>query len=145
MPYNSGDYTIRRDDFAPDTDFQLALVVGTSHINRIVVSRIAENAGLKALAVSPNDALNLLAERRPGFVIIDAGSDDCEFAPLLESLARRQLVTDRPSAFVVMLADTTAAPGGQSASSVIDAVVTRPITPEKLQPLIRRLLYRVQD
>lgn len=145
MPYHNGDYAVRAGDLASDRDFQLALVVGTSQINRIVVSRIAETAGLKALTGTPEEAVSLLAERLPGVVILDGGADDRECERLMDSLA----ITRQPAAasppFVILLSTTTTIPGDHPGRGAIDAVVAKPITPEKLQPLIQRHLERVRS
>jgi len=147
MPHNSGDRTARVDASASDRDFQLALVVATSHVNRIVVSRIAANAGLKVVAGSPDDATSLLPEKSPGVIILDGGADDRECERLIESLAMCRRDAGRTAPFVILLSNTTAttaAPGNHPHSNAIDAIVAKPITPEKLQPLIQGLLDRVR-
>ena len=125
-------------------NLDLALVVGTSQINRIVVSRIAERAGLKVLSETPDSAGATLAARLPGTVILDGGADNRECERLMESLAAQRRAAGGPTPFVILLS-TTNPPDGQPKGGTIDAIVAKPITPERLQPLIQRMIDRVRD
>lgn len=125
-------------------DFSLALVVAASHINRIVVSRIAELAGLKVLAEAPDSAGATLAARRPGMVILDGGADDRECEPLMESLAAQRLLSGGQVPFVILLSTANPAAGQPPTGGTLDAVVAKPITPERLQPLIQSMIDRVR-
>lgn len=49
----------------PFTDLGLVMVVGTSPINRVVVCRIVERAGLRALGETPGNACHAMLRHRP--------------------------------------------------------------------------------
>lgn len=126
-------------------DFNLALVVGSSPVNRIVVARIAERAGLKVLAETPDSAGVALATRLPGTVILDGGADNRECERLMESLAAQRLAAGGKAPFVILLSNTNPEPGQPPKGGTIDAIVAKPITPDRLQPLIRSMMDRMRD
>ncbi|RRI03048.1 response regulator [Mesorhizobium tamadayense] len=124
------------------TDFSRVLVVGKSSINRVVVSKIVEKSGLKPISESPETGEKALASLIPGVVILDGGADDKDCDRLLSGIdaLRRASGKARPS--VILLSTRNGTPGSLDLSSVVDAVVAKPITPEKLQPVIERLVGR---
>ena len=145
MPYPRRDDAASVRDHAPAANFDLALVVGSSQINRIVVSRIAERAGLKVLVETPDSAGATLASRLPGTVILDGGADNRECERLMESLAAQRLAAGGRAPFVILLSNTNPAPGQPPKGGTIDAIVAKPITPDRLQPLIQSMMDRVRD
>lgn len=126
-------------------NLSLVLVVATSQINRIVISRTVERAGLKVIAETPEEAGELLERLRPGTVILDGGADNCECDMLFDRLAglRRGTGSTLPNIILITTANGTAetlAPG-----RIIDAVVAKPITPEILQPVVMRLVEQARE
>ena len=113
------------------------LVVGKSQISRIVVSGIVERAGLKALPEMPALAPARLGGLDPELVIVDV-EGDCD--DLLLALRASARVARQTAA-----RDPAVAPTAQTemlkSAHVVDAVVTKPITPETLQPVIDRLVF----
>lgn len=126
-------------------DFGLALVVASSQINRIVVSRIAERAGLKVVAEGPERAVEILSARLPGTVILDGGSDDRDCEALMERLAAHRQTAGDHTPFVILLSNQHPPAGQPAKGGTIDVVVAKPITPDRLQPLIQSLIDRVRD
>lgn len=127
-----------------EPNLDLALIVSSSPINRIVVGRIAERAGLKVVSEAPDNATSALLSRLPGTVILDGGADDRECECMLESLAaQRQASTGRKPVIILLSNRTPAA--GEPAGQMIDAVVAKPITPDRLQPLIQSMVERLRD
>lgn len=145
MPYPRYDASEDARDRRSDANFELALVVGASQINRIVVSRIAQRAGLKVIDETPERACAALLANLPGTVIIEMGPDERDFAELMECLAAQRLAAGRPAPFVIVVSSTTAQKGAVKKGGVIDAIVAKPITPESLQPLIQSMMDRVRD
>lgn len=125
-------------------DFGLVLVVGSSPINRIVVSRISEKAGLRTICATPDEAQAAFDKTLPVLVILDGGVDNRECAPLLERLAglRRSVAGERVP-MVIFLSNRTTA-GQQGRHAVIDRVVTKPVMPDRLQPVIQEMIDRLR-
>lgn len=130
---------------ASGANFDLALVVSASAINRIVVSRIAEQTGLKVLGETPETATAALLSRSPGTVILDGGADDRDCDVVLESLTAQRRMMNNRKPIVILLSNTQQMPGHLPADHAIDVVVAKPVTPDRLQPLIRSLVERVRD
>ena len=145
MPHPSRDDATRARNHVPVVNFDLALVVGSSPINRIVVSRIAERAGLKVLVEEPGTAEATLAAKLPGTVILDGGADNRECEQLMESLAAQRLAAGGRAPFVILLSNANPAPGQPPKGGTIDAIVAKPITPDRLQPLIQSMMDRIRD
>lgn len=127
-------------------DFGLVLVVGSSPVNRIVVSRIAERAGFRAVCQTPGEAHLSLSGRLPAMVIVDAGAQDRECEPLAERLVRlRHSVSGRLAPLVLLLGTGNAAAPQLCGRNVVDAVIAKPITPDRLQPVIRDMIDRLRS
>lgn len=122
-------------------DLELAFVVGSSRVDRIVLTRIAERSGLQVVALEPGRAKEMLIARRPGTVLLDGGADGRECDDLIPTLMalRDTAGADRP--FIVYLSNRPS-DAGASRHKVFDRVVSRPITPDRLQPLIVASLER---
>lgn len=124
-------------------DLSQVLVVAASPINRIVLSRIAERAYLKASAMEPGEAGRTLAaaaarDRSPGLVIVDMDAALGNAGSLIDLLSALRSASPRRLPLVVGVVsncETTTLPALQ-----FDATVVRPVTPETLQPVIERLI-----
>lgn len=120
-------------------DASRALVVGRSQINRVVVSKILEKSGLRPLSLDPEAALKALGAPLPGTIVLDGGADnrDCDaLIPLLTQI-RTGLGGNAPR--VLLLSTRVASDEALAALPVVDAVVAKPITPERLQSVLDRL------
>lgn len=126
-------------------DFDLVLVVGSSSINRVVVSKIAERIGLRVIAAAPEAARALLLAHLPGTVILDGGTDGHECDGLIESLAAQRLAAGGRAPVVILLQNTIPPCGQPQKGGTIDAMVAKPISPDRLQPLIRTMIECARD
>lgn len=125
-------------------NFSLVLVVGRSQINCVVVSKIVERSGLKAISEVPDGAAQALTRLKPGVVVLDGGADnrDCDAALLHIAEQRRAFAGSVPC--VILLSTRGASLEGLSHGRTVDAVVAKPFTPESLQPVVDRLLRQVR-
>lgn len=125
-------------------DFGLILVVGSSPINRIVISRIGEKAGLRTVCATPDGARAALGDALPVLAILDGGADDRECDRLLDHLAGlRRFVAGGHAPMAIFLSNraATAQPGRHAA---IDKVMAKPVMPDRLQPVIQEMVDRLQ-
>lgn len=122
------------------TDFSQVLVVGKSPINRVVVSKIVEKSGLKPISESPETAAKALRSLIPGAIVLDGGADNKDCDTLLSGIDALRRISGRALPSVVLLSTRNGTPESLGLSSVIDVVVAKPITPERLQPVIDRLI-----
>lgn len=126
----------------PPPDHAAVLVIGRSHINRVVVGRIVERAGLRPVLETPEAAERHLASDIPGLVILDGGPDNHDCDAVMERLAiLRERSMDRAPA-VIFLSTTKIEGEHLERLVVVDAVVAKPILPEMLQPVVDRLVKR---
>jgi len=123
-------------------DFSKVLVVGKSSINRVVVSKIVEKSGLKPISELPEAAGKTLARQLPGAVILDGGPDNKDCDPLMSAIDALRRASGKPLPAVILLSTRNGTAESLGLSSVVDAVVAKPITPERLQPVIDRLTGR---
>lgn len=130
---------------APMANYGLALVVGSSPVNRIVVARIAEQTGLKVIAETPERADAVLLSRMPGIVILDGGPGDRDCACLMDRLTAQRMAGPNAKPFVILLSGSGRSRTQLAKDGSFDAVVAGPITPERLAPLIRGMMDRVGD
>ncbi len=145
-PVNHGIETAKHLNLVKDsaaevlTDLSQVLVVGKSPINRVVVSKIVERSGLKPISESPDTAAKILRSLIPGAVVLDGGVDnkDCDGLTSCIAALRRASGKSRPS--VILLSTKNGTPESLNLSSIIDVVVAKPITTERLQPVIDRLI-----
>jgi CheY-like chemotaxis protein len=133
----SGMQTEQDDVRTVETGF--VLVVGRSRVNGVVVSRIAERTGLRPLQVAPEQAPGALGQSPPIAVVLDGGPDNHDCDALMPALgqARATSVGRRPA--VILLSTRNPTDGKILHPAIIDAVVAKPILPETLQPVLRRL------
>lgn len=123
---------------ATSVNLSLVLVVGNSGINRVVVSRIVERTGLRAVSVPVEEAEAALVEHAPGAVVLDGGATNAECDRLFANLTNRRMISEKLPV-VIFLSTTNLKPDALPHAHAVDAVVAKPITPESLQPVIRRL------
>ncbi|WP_053086189.1 hypothetical protein [Nitratireductor soli] len=123
-------------------DLSQVLVVAASPINRIVLSRIAQRACLKASAMEPGEATRALTaparDKSPGMVIVDVDANTCTNGALIDWLSEQRSASPRRLPLVIAIISTFEA--GSLPAMLFDATVVRPVTPETLQPVIERLI-----
>lgn len=118
------------------------LVVGKSRINLVVVSEIVHRCGLRAVSTSIEDAAAHFSTRRPQLVILDGGADNRDCDTLVEHIAALQRTSEAREPRVVLLSTRITTPDQVGFAAVVDEVVAKPITPERLQPVVERLVRR---
>jgi CheY-like chemotaxis protein len=118
------------------------LVVGKSPINRVVISKIVERSGLKPISESPDTAARILRTLIPGAVVLDGGADNKDCDSLMSSIDALRRASGKSLLPVILLSTKNGTTESLGLSSVVDVVVAKPITPERLQPVIDRLLKR---
>ncbi len=121
------------------------LVIGRSTINGVVVSRIVERAGLKARTAPPELAAHALETDLPSIVILDLPADDPAGGALFERLAAQRAAHARALPAVIVLSATTDPAPAPNGAAVVDIVVARPITVDRLQPAIEAVRARNGD
>ncbi|PDQ19345.1 response regulator [Mesorhizobium sanjuanii] len=122
------------------TDFTRVLVVGKSPVNRVVVSKIVERSGLKPISESPETAAAALLSLIPGAVVLDGGADNKDCDALLSGIDALRRTSGKLLPSVILLSTKNGTPASLGLSSVVDVVVVKPITPERLQPVIDNLI-----
>lgn len=123
----------------PCADFSKVLVVGKSPINRVVVAKIVERAGLKPISEPPEAAEKALRTFTPGTVVLDGGADNRDCDALIAGIEAARMANGRRTPAVILLSNRTGTPQSLDLPRVVDVVVAKPITPECLQPVIDRL------
>ena len=113
-----------------------------SPINRVVISKIVERSGLKPISESPDTAAKILRSLIPGAVVLDGGADNKDCDNLMASIDALRRASGKSLPPVILLSTKNGTPESLGLSSVIDVVVAKPITPERLQPVIDRLINR---
>jgi CheY-like chemotaxis protein len=119
-------------------DFSKVLVIGNSPINRVVVSKIVERCGLKPVSGPPETASQAIRMLAPGIVIIDGDNHDGLFDAL--QTARRAAADVAPR--IILLSGPADRQAHPVTRDIVDAVVEKPIIPERLQPIIDSLVTR---
>lgn len=118
------------------------LVVGKSPINRVVISKIVKRSGLKPISESPDTAARILRSLIPGAVVLDGGADNKDCDDLMSSIGALRRASGKSLPPVILLSTKNGSSESLSLSDIIDVVVAKPITPERLQPVIDRLVGR---
>lgn len=126
-------------------DFSRVLVVGRSQINRVVVSKIVERSGLKPVSQSPEAAAAMLRSLVPGAVVLDGGADNKDCDGIMSSIAAARQASGKALPAVILLSNRNGTPQTLDLSSTIDEVVAKPITTERLQPVIDRLISLARE
>jgi len=124
----------------PAVDLSKVLVVAKSPINRIVMAKIVERSSLRPVVDSPETAAATLRSLIPGAIILDGGVDNKDCDGLTSAIAAVRCGADGPLPAVILLSNRNGTPESLDLSEIIDVVVAKPITPEKLQPVIERLI-----
>jgi CheY-like chemotaxis protein len=106
----------------------------------VVVSKIVERSGLKPISESLDEAARTLLSLIPGAVVLDGGADNRECDRLIPGIAAVRQASGKSVPSVILLSTRNGTPESLDLSSVVDAVVAKPITPERLQPVIDRLI-----
>ena len=127
-------------DAAPGIDPLKVLVVANSPVNRIVVAKIVERSGLQPVAGPPETAAAMLRPLVPGAVILDGGADNKACDILIPAIAAAGRGAGGTLPAVILLSNRTGTPHSLGLPEIVDVVVAKPITPEKLQPVIERLI-----
>ena len=123
-------------------DFGLVLVVIAAPIDRIVVSRIAERAGYRTVSRTPDEMVLTEPGDVPALIILDSGADG---EALIERIAPLRRPAGRWHAPLLILLGNAGPLARQVAGSGIGAaVVAKPITPDRLQPIIREMMDRLK-
>ncbi|WP_421914426.1 response regulator [Mesorhizobium sp.] len=130
----------RNTDAEISTDLSHVLVVGKSPINRVVVSKIVELCGLRPISESPETAARALRSLIPGAVVLDGGPDNKDCDSLISGIDALRRASGKSRPPVILLSTKNGTPESLGLSSIVDAVVAKPITPERLQPVIDRLI-----
>jgi CheY-like chemotaxis protein len=128
-----------RQPSAQATNLSLVMVVCSSPINRIVVSRIAEQASLKVVCEMPQHAAEALFSRQPGLVILDCCSNHEELHPIAPAIIDHRRASGSRFPMLVVLS-TKNLPADSPFTNIADAVIAKPITPDALQPKIEQLV-----
>ena len=123
-------------------DFSLALIVAASAVTRVVVARIAEQAGLRTHHQTPEEALPLIAGHAPAIALLAGGADGRDCDDVLKKLhAIRQHTGPAQAPRLIMLTNRATL---RLYQDIVDATVLMPVTPDKLQPVIRDLMDGLQ-
>src|SRR6185312_15297291 len=120
-------------------NLSLVLIVCSSPISRVVVSRIVEQSGLKPICETPQGALEALSSRQPGLVILDCGPSHEEHHPMAPAIVDHRRASGSILPLLIVLS-TKALPADSPFANIADAVVAKPITPDSLQPKIEQLV-----
>ncbi len=127
-------------DAAPLIDFSTVVVVAKSPINRIVLAKIVERTGLRPIVEAPETAAARLLALTPCAIVLDGGVNNKECDHLEAIIAAVRRVCGGTSPAVILLSSKIGTPRSLGLPDVVDTVVAKPITPEKLQPVIERLI-----
>lgn len=121
---------------------ETVIVVSRSPVNLIVLSRIVERARLRAVNCDPAHADREISTRNPLMVILDGGADlhDCDQA--MPSISAHKALSAGARPHVVMLTTRNMNGDAVDKADLIDSLVAKPVTPERLQPLIERVRDR---
>lgn len=125
---------------ASELDFSTVVVVAKSPINRIVLAKIVERSGLRPIVEAPETAALALKAASPGAVILDGGADNRECERLHPIVAAARTTAGGMHPAVILLSNRIGTPQSLGLADIVDAVVAKPITPEKLQPVLERLI-----
>lgn len=116
------------------------LIVGKSRINQIVVSKIVEGLGLKSTSETPDTAARVLRALVPGAIVLDGGPENKDCEALMPAIAALRQAAGQARPSVILLSNRNGTPQALSPSGLIDVVVAKPITPDRLQPVLNRLI-----
>ncbi|MBS9719433.1 hypothetical protein JYU29_01890 [Tianweitania sp. BSSL-BM11] len=115
------------------------VAVGDVPVNLVVVTRIAQRARLHAVALSPNDAIRSLPVLKPMIVILDGGVDDRQYDALLDVIRDNRQKNGQGHPRLLYLSAGQAKEAQSRRHPVFDAVVSKPILPERLEAALSQL------
>lgn len=115
----------------------LVLIVSPSHVDRLVLSGMIAGFGMKAVALSPHEAREVLDTERPFIVIADAPEHE-GITHLMGDISERRQASEEDLPLVVQLRGADCA----AEHDVVDLVVEKPVRSETLQAQISRLIAR---
>ncbi|KQZ79028.1 transcriptional regulator [Mesorhizobium sp. Root157] len=121
-------------------DMSKILIVGKSRINQVVVSKIIERLGLKPTSETPETAAKVLLALVPGAIVLDGGPDNKDCEALMPAIAALRQASGQSRPSVILLSNRNGTPENLSLSGLIDVVVAKPITSDRLQPVLNRLI-----
>ena len=127
-----------------EPDLSRALVVGNSQINRIVVSKIVERAGLRPITETPLTAVRVLPLLFPAIVVLDGGADSTDCEAVMPAILALRRISGRSIPAVILLSNRNGSPESFAPAGAIDAVVAKPFTTDQLQPVVERLIGRAR-
>lgn len=78
----------------------------------------------------------------PGAIVLDGGPDNKDCDNLMSGIETLRRASGKSFPPVILLSTNNGTAESLGLSSIIDAIVTKPITPERLQPVIDRLVSR---
>lgn len=130
-------------DVAEDADAQrqIVLIVGRLPVNLVVLSRIAERALMRPVTEAPERAAMLLEKLQPTVVILDCGADLHECDALFGSIAAQKRLTER-APYAILLTPNARTAAEVMERGVVDALVAKPVTPDRLQPMLEQVRDR---
>lgn len=124
---------------ATGPDDNRALVVAASPINRIVIAHTLEKIYLKPDAVTPHEALATLRVSQPILAIVDDSGAGDTLGALLKELTGRNMSSERGLPRIILIGDG-AGPDSAPPEHAVDAVISRPFSPDTLQPVVERVV-----
>jgi len=130
----------QNDGAASAIDFATVVVVARSPINRIVLAKIVERSSLRPVVEAPDTAAATLRSLIPAAIVLDGGVDNTECDHLASLLETLKCSTGGTAPVVILLSNRVGTAQSLGLPEIVDAVVAKPITPEKLQPVIERLI-----
>lgn len=116
------------------------LVISSLPASQIVITHSIERIHRKPMSVGPHLAEIALENPNLALVVVDATGEQNHIDAIFSQL--RQLRTFREDALPrVLLIENTPPGGGRDTTTLpVDAVINRPITPDKIQTIVDRLL-----
>ncbi len=123
---------------AANTNRKSALIVSETQVNRIVVSRIVESTGMKTLSMTPPQALGQPQQQLFSLVVIDGEPGMALAAEIIKQYSTGPHLTDAGKPAIIFLSTSMTLPEGIE-TDAIDAVVAKPLTPDRLEAEVVRL------
>lgn len=121
-------------------DVQPSVVaVGNVPVNLVVVTRVAERARLKAVALSPTDAVRCLTLLKPIILVIDGGADNRECDTLIDTITHCRQASSEGHPRLLFLSTSPKTEKQSLLHPVMDAVLAKPIVPERLEAVLASL------
>ena len=125
------------------TALERVLVIATKPVNRIVITHSIERVHRKPKSVEPLEAEMALGNPNLALVVIDATGDQAHLDAIFSQLTELRNKRDCGMPRVLLIESTSSGAGLDTTALPVDAVINRPITPDKIQTLVDRLLKGV--